>query len=102
MNIRNSRILVLGGWGLVGGAVCRRLLEGAPSYLAVLSLREREAREAVDELTPFQGGCQVVPDWGDIFLTTPLKDRQRAEILNDANLRRQFIDSVFGSPMKRV
>ncbi|MBK6910065.1 MAG: short-chain dehydrogenase [bacterium] len=98
MNIRNSRILVLGGWGLVGGAVCRRLLEGAPSYLAVLSLREREAREAVDELTPFQGGCQVVPDWGDIFLTTPLKDRQRAEILNDANLRRQFIDSVFEKP----
>jgi len=98
MNIRNSRILVLGGWGLVGVAVCKRLLEGKPSYLAVLSLREREALEAVEELAPFSGKCEIVADWGDIFLTSPLKDKSRPEILNSAELRRQFIDGIFEKP----
>ena len=98
MNIKNSRILVLGGWGLVGVAVCKRLLAQKPSYLAVLSLREHEAKDAVSELQPFRGGCEVVAEWGDIFLTSKLKDHSRPEILDDADLRRQFVDGVFEKP----
>lgn len=98
MNIRNSRILVLGGWGLVGAAVCKRLLVMQPSYLAVLSLRENEAREAVEELQSYKGSCEVVAEWGDVFLTTELKDHSRVEILNDSTMRRMFIDGVFEKP----
>ncbi len=98
MNIKDSRILVLGGWGLVGKAVCKQLLAGKPSYLAVLSLRESEAKEAVEELKPLSGACEVVPEWGDIFLTSNLKDKSRAQILDDATMRRQFIDGAFEKP----
>ena len=98
MNIKNSRILVLGGWGLVGAAICKRLLAGLPSYLAVLSLRENEAHDAIEELRPFKGSCEIVPEWGDIFLTTELKDMSRAQILDDPVMRRKFIDGVFEKP----
>ncbi len=98
MNIKGSRILVLGGWGLVGAAICKRLLAGKPSYLAVLSLRESEALDAVNELASVRETCEVVPDWGDIFLTTELKDFSRTQILNDPVMRRKFVDGVFEKP----
>lgn len=100
MNIKNSRILVLGGWGLVGAAICKRLLAGQPSYLAVLSLRESEAIDAVEELKSYKGSCEVVPEWGDIFLTADLKDKSRRQILDDPTTRRSFIDSVFEKPIE--
>lgn len=98
MNIKGSRILVLGGWGLVGVAVCKKLLAAKPSYLVVLSLREAEARDALRELEPFKGETEIVAEWGDIFLQTALKDKARAEILDDSMMRRAFLDSVFEKP----
>ncbi|MCB9357151.1 MAG: short-chain dehydrogenase [Calditrichaeota bacterium] len=98
MNIRDSRILVLGGWGLVGVAVCKRLLEKKPARLVVLSLRESEAIDAVRELYAFKGSTEVVAEWGDIFLPAELKDKSRAQILDDPKLRRVFLDGVFEKP----
>ncbi|MBK6766895.1 MAG: short-chain dehydrogenase [bacterium] len=98
MNIKGSRILVLGGWGLVGVAVCKRLLAAKPSSLVVLSLREAEALDAVRELEPFKGDTKIVAEWGDIFLQTALKDKARAQILDDQAMRRDFLDSVFEKP----
>ncbi len=45
MNIKGSRILVLGGWGLVGVAVCKKLLAAKPAYLVlVIVARSRSFR----------------------------------------------------------
>lgn len=98
MNIRNSRILVLGGWGLVGSAVCKKLLEYEPSFLAVTSLRKAEVEESILELDPYRRNCEIVVDWGDIFVTSDLKDMSRVEILNDPLTRRRFIDGIFEKP----
>jgi len=50
MQIKNSKILVLGGWGLVGSAICRKLMEHEPAELTITSLHQWEAEDAVNQL----------------------------------------------------
>ncbi len=67
MNIEGTKILVLGGYGLVGLAVCRELLERRPREIQIHSLRQEEAEEAVEQLAPFAEGSKLIPSSGDIF-----------------------------------
>ncbi|NUO81162.1 short-chain dehydrogenase [candidate division KSB1 bacterium] len=95
MEIRNKRVMVLGGWGLVGMAVCRKILREAPDELIVASLTEEEAREAVARLNKEHGEhCRVTPHWGNIFVREALQSKARAEILGDATLRNMLIEDV--------
>jgi len=52
MEIKGRTILVLGGYGLVGMAVCRQLMYEDPKSLIVSSLLEDEAYKAVERLRP--------------------------------------------------
>ncbi len=95
MEIRNKRVMVLGGWGLVGMAVCRKFLREAPDELIVASLTEEEAREAVARLNKEHGEpCRVTPHWGNIFVREALQSKSRAEILGDETLRNMLIEDV--------
>jgi NAD(P)-dependent dehydrogenase (short-subunit alcohol dehydrogenase family) len=47
MDIAGKSVLILGGYGLVGQAVARRLLLEHPRELTLLSLKQDEAEEAV-------------------------------------------------------
>ena len=47
MDISGKSILILGGYGLVGQAIARRLLPESPRRLVLLSLRQEEAEEVV-------------------------------------------------------
>ena len=97
MEIQNKTILVLGGWGLVGSAICRKLMEEKPKRIIVSSLLEREANEAVAQLRqeyPRAGRKFFIPWWGNIFLRHTLKDLGREEILRDATRRGMLIDDL--------
>ncbi|MBI4539205.1 MAG: short-chain dehydrogenase [Gemmatimonadetes bacterium] len=98
MELRDRDILVLGGAGLVGQAVARRILEHRPRRLVIASLAQREAESAVAELRAEPGGAEVVlePVWGDIFVPLSLKDRSREEILREHAARRLLIDDLYG------
>ena len=50
MDIEGKNTLVLGGYGLVGMAVCRELLALNPKQLVVASLRKAESLQAVAQL----------------------------------------------------
>ena len=50
MDIRGKNILMLGGSGLVGIAIARKLLPLRPARLAIAALRQDEAEEGVDTL----------------------------------------------------
>ena len=50
MDIQGKHVLVLGGYGLVGTAVCREILPHEPARLVVASLRKAEAETAVRRL----------------------------------------------------
>ncbi|MCP5119777.1 MAG: short-chain dehydrogenase, partial [bacterium] len=67
MNIEGSKVLVLGGWGLVGMAVCRELLTRQPREIQIHSLREEQAGEAREELLAEAGETQLTTAGGDIF-----------------------------------
>lgn len=98
MNLRKARVMVLGGWGLVGMAVCRKILARGPRALCLLSLHEQEAKEACRTLAKSFPQVEYVPLWGDIFVTEALKDRSRSEIMDDPDLRRQFVTDIFERP----
>ncbi|MEJ2543216.1 MAG: short-chain dehydrogenase, partial [Calditrichaceae bacterium] len=93
MNIKNSKALVLGGWGLVGLSVCKKLIERGISDLIILSLEKYQAEEAVQMLKD-SGNVQLIPEWGNIFVRDELKDLNRPKIIDDAANRNMVIDDV--------
>jgi NAD(P)-dependent dehydrogenase (short-subunit alcohol dehydrogenase family) len=78
VSIEGSKVLVIGGWGLVGMAVCRELLKRRPKEIQIHSLRLHEAEEARRELLPHAGGTAITASGGDIFdLVGDFSKRQR-------------------------
>ena len=67
MNLDNRKILVLGGYGLVGMAVCRELLLRKPREIQIHSLRMEESEAAREELAPEAGATVLSVSAGDIF-----------------------------------
>ncbi|HET9228247.1 MAG TPA: short-chain dehydrogenase [Thermoanaerobaculia bacterium] len=67
MNVENRKILVLGGGGMVGLAVCRELLERRPREIQIHSLTMAESEDACRELAPLAGTTVLTPSAGDIF-----------------------------------
>ena len=95
MNINGSTVLVLGGWGLVGSAVCRKLMEFNPARIIVTSLKQHEAEEAVKELFTLYPDSPTdifIPWWGNVFTRTSWKDLPREDILKDSEKRRILVD----------
>ena len=75
MDIEGTKILVLGGYGLVGLAVCREMMEHKPREIQIHSLRQEESEEALEQLLPFAEGAKLTASSGDIFGL--LKDAER-------------------------
>lgn len=99
MNIANRKILVLGGYGLVGTAVCRELLKRGPREIQIHSLRMEESERAKEELAPFAGGTALSTSAGDLFglvVETSRRERIRAQVarLDDAELPRFLLYQV--------
>jgi NAD(P)-dependent dehydrogenase (short-subunit alcohol dehydrogenase family) len=93
MELRDSTVLLLGGAGLVGMAVARRLAEHRPRRLVITALTKPEAEAGVRELGD-ELGVTVEPRWGNIFLPSDLAERGRDELMRDASARRRMIDDV--------
>ncbi len=94
MDIRNRRILVLGGWGLVGMAILRRLVQRNPREIIILSLKEREAREACAQIRKEAPGVNFIPEWGNIFVRSALKDLDRDQLLTNPKYRLQLLSDT--------
>lgn len=97
MIIKNKTVLVLGGWGLVGSAICHDLMKEKPKQIIVTSLREWEAKEAVQTLRnefPREKRKMFIPYWGNIFLREKLKDKPREELLKNHTTRQMLIDDL--------
>jgi hypothetical protein len=97
MDIKGRSVVVLGGGGLVGMSVCRKLVEEQPKRIIVTSLLRNEAEEAVDALRaeyPRAGKSFFTPWWGNIFVRHALKDMRRDDILNDDRTRSMLIEDM--------
>ncbi|MDP8241285.1 MAG: hypothetical protein P9X24_19525 [Candidatus Hatepunaea meridiana] len=94
MEITNKDILILGGWGLVGTALCRQLLVRNPRSLIILSLTQEQAESACQELAAEAGDTKLIPAWGNIFVRSDFKDLSRDEILNNPQNRMKLSEDV--------
>lgn len=97
MKLENSTILILGGWGLVGSAIARKILAHKPKRIVISSLKKNEAEEAVADLNSEFGdlGIDFVADWGNVFTRTEWKDRPYGEMLEDSEIRKEIISDTF-------
>jgi hypothetical protein len=91
--------LVLGGAGLVGLQVCRRIAtEFAPTAtrIVVASLLESEAREAAARLQAEFPKVSFLPEWGNLFVPEDLANVPRSRVLADPALRGRLLDFLYG------
>ena len=104
MDLRDKTVLVLGGAGLVGIAVARKILASQPARIVLGSLRKEEVDEAAAEVrsAPGAGDVKVDAVWGDLFVPDELKDRPRAEILSDPEALALLVDDVYGELTEEV
>lgn len=97
MDIQNKTVLVMGGWGLVGNAVIRRLIPEKPKKIIVTSLRKEEAEEEVAKLKkefPNLPKDYFVPWWGNIFVRYEFKDMNRMDLLNNPVTRKIIMQDI--------
>jgi len=97
--LTNKTVLIIGGYGMVGRAICRELMRRHPDTLIITSLLEWEAKQAVEDLhREFPDSpVQLIPMWGNIFVRAELKDVNRAEILASPRWREQIYRDVLES-----
>ncbi|MBT8335037.1 MAG: short-chain dehydrogenase [Gemmatimonadetes bacterium] len=98
MDLRDRNVLVLGGAGLVGTAVARRILDHEPRRLILSSLRLWEAEAARDELAAEYPDLadRIGVRSGDLFVPEAFKDRPRGEVFADDAARSLLVDEVYG------
>lgn len=97
MDIKDRSVLVLGGGGLVGSAICRKLVAERPKRIIVTSLFRSETEEAIRALHkefPDQAKDFFVPWWGNIFVRHSLKDIRREAILSEQRTRSMLIEDT--------
>ncbi len=97
--LNGKTILIIGGYGMVGRAICRELIHHHPDTLIITSLLESEAKEAVASLQKEfpDTETKLLPHWGNIFVRASLKDTPRAEVLSNPELRSQLYRDVLDS-----
>lgn len=92
MDVQGRTILVLGGGGMVGKAVCRRLLRDHPGHIVIASIDQAGAERAAD-LIRYEAPAttQVSACWGNIFVRWDCKDLAWSAILAQQEQRRQVL-----------
>ena len=70
MELADRTVMLLGGSGLVGHAVARRVLATTPPprRLVLVALYEDEVRAAARALEPYRGGVTIDVEWGNVFM----------------------------------
>jgi hypothetical protein len=94
LDIRNRTILMLGGGGLVGHAVARKLLALEPRRVILVALYEDEVRRTAVSLEPYRGAAAIECEWGNVFLPEPASRLDRQAVLADPAMRRMVIDDL--------
>ncbi len=91
MDIKNKTVLVIGGWGLVGSAIIRKLVPEKPKKIILTSLLKSEALDAVKKFEkefPHLPKKYFIPWWGNILVRDEFKDMNRNMILEDPEKRK--------------
>jgi hypothetical protein len=97
MDIENKTVLILGGFGLVGNAIARKLVTENPEKIIITSLHLSEAEEAVKKLKedfPEKGSNYFIPWGGDIFVRNEFRNESRLQLLSDPAKRKILMKDI--------
>lgn len=98
MEIRDTRVLLLGGSGLVGMAIAREMLRYQPARLVITALTRRETDREMAELDAMaRGKTEIDCRWGDIMVASEFKDVPRRELIDDRGKRGRLLDDIYGA-----
>ena len=98
MQIRDAKILILGGFGLVGSAICRKLMEYEPGEIIISSLKKEEAESACELMRkeyPNANPQMFIPKWGNLFTRVEWKDIPFNEVITGEDKRVNHIKDIF-------
>ncbi|RME03750.1 MAG: short-chain dehydrogenase [Planctomycetota bacterium] len=103
MEIKNKTVLILGGYGLVGFEVAKKILNEAPRKLILLSLRKKEIEIALKRLRKIQENLthgenpstELIGEYGNLFAHIDLKDIPLSKVKTTPHLRKIFTDGIF-------
>jgi len=96
MDLRGASVMILGGSGLVGHAVARRLLEFRPRQIVLVALFARETEESAAALAPIAGETVIAVEHGNVYLPASLAHGDRAKMMADPNNVRMLVEETFG------
>ena len=102
MNLRDQTVMLLGGGGLVGHAVARRVLAARPRAVVLVALFESEVNEAAAALEPYRDGATIAVEWGNVFLPEPVARLERAAMLADPAHRALVLGDLLGDLTEQV
>ncbi|MCI5212099.1 MAG: KR domain-containing protein, partial [Candidatus Electrothrix sp. ATG2] len=102
MEIADKTIVILGGSGQVGAAVCRALLAERPARIILVSRRKRKGAKTIQTIRSLtaqdpEAATKIISVCGDIFLRAAWQydsEVSREVILADAKKRRQLVDDI--------
>ena len=98
MELADRTVMLLGGSGLVGHAVARRVLTAtpAPRRLVLVALYEDEVRAAARALEPYRGTVTVDVEWGNLFVPAAVARLDLAVVMGGAEHRALVLGDLFG------
>src|SRR2546422_9553590 len=87
MELRDRTVMILGGSGLVGLAVARRVVAASARRVVLVPLFEAEVKAAAASLEPHGGRAAIAVEWGDVFLPAALAKLGRGAVVASAEHR---------------
>jgi hypothetical protein len=97
--VRDDTFLLLGGAGLVGTQVARRIIADlAPPRVVIGSLIQDGAERAAADLRSVfpDSPTEIIAEWGDVFLREDYSRRHRSNLLEDAAAREGIFADLLG------
>lgn len=98
MELGDRTVMLLGGSGLVGHAVARRLLglEPPPRRLVLVALYEEEVRATARALEPWRGAATIEVEWGNVFMPVSTARLDLATVMANAEHRALILGDLYG------
>lgn len=96
MELADRTVMLLGGSGLVGHAVARRLLAAGPRRLVLVALYEDEVRAAADALTPYRRRTAITVEWGNVFMPAAVAQLDLSTVIATPEHRALVLGDLLG------
>src|SRR5229473_5216551 len=104
MDLADRTVMLLGGSGLVGHAVARRLLEvpQPPRRLVLVALFDDEVRAAAKTLEPYRNSTAIEVESGNVFMPEPVARLDVSTVMASAEHRALLLGDLLGDLTEQV